>query len=378
MNESARLAEAVARAWSSGYPAAEDRARVQPALLAGLRRLELASPPDGGPARDEILTVIATAPELAEAVRSELEQVEASETEPDERGTDERGTDVGQPARHVRQCLVEVMYATDRRPAQRQAFGGERGELTVGAAAVTLADDPRMGQLPKPRPWFLRFGRDQRGSLRLMDLAGSGDPVGWTRELADRLQRTPEPDVLVFVHGYNVSFDDAVRRTAQIAYDLDFKGVPFLYSWPSEGATLRYLVDSDNAEWSWEHFVTLLRGLLVDAGARRVHVVAHSMGNRLLTMALTALDTSILPPGAGRLGQIVFAAPMSTRPCSPSGPADGSGTPSGSRCTSPIGTSPSTRRDGWPGTREPARVGRTCWSWTGSTRSTPASWTPDC
>ncbi len=38
------------------------------------------------------------------------------------------------------------------------------------------------------------------------------------------------------MHGYNTSFDNALYRTAQIAYDLDFDGATFLYSWPSGGA----------------------------------------------------------------------------------------------------------------------------------------------
>ena len=40
---------------------------------------------------------------------------------------------------------------------------------------------------------------------------------------------------LVFVHGFNTTFDNALFRTAQIAYDLKFDGAPFVYSWPSQG-----------------------------------------------------------------------------------------------------------------------------------------------
>ena len=39
--------------------------------------------------------------------------------------------------------------------------------------------------------------------------------------------------LLVFVHGYNVDFDNAVRRAGQLAYDLNFDGPTFLFSWPS-------------------------------------------------------------------------------------------------------------------------------------------------
>jgi esterase/lipase superfamily enzyme len=37
------------------------------------------------------------------------------------------------------------------------------------------------------------------------------------------------------VHGYNVSFDDAALRTAQLAYDLTFDCPAAFFSWPSKG-----------------------------------------------------------------------------------------------------------------------------------------------
>ena len=55
-----------------------------------------------------------------------------------------------------------------------------------------------------------------------------------------------------------VSFEDAARRTAQIAHDLGLPLVPMLYSWPSEGAVLRYGTDAANVEWTIPHFTEFL------------------------------------------------------------------------------------------------------------------------
>ena len=52
-----------------------------------------------------------------------------------------------------------------------------------------------------------------------------------TRRVLAALADTP----VVFVHGFNVNFEDAVYRTAQITYDLQFDGAPFLFSWPTSG-----------------------------------------------------------------------------------------------------------------------------------------------
>ena len=51
----------------------------------------------------------------------------------------------------------------------------------------------------------------------------------------------------MLVHGYNNGFDDALYRTAQVAYDLKFDGAPFLYSWPSGSGITSYPYDRDSA-----------------------------------------------------------------------------------------------------------------------------------
>ena len=111
--------------------------------------------------------------------------------------------------------------------------------------------------------------------------------------------------VLVFVHGYNTSFDDALRRGGQLVRDLNFDGPTFVFSWPSLGAMHRYGTDRDNAAASVASFATFLGEVTRAAGTARVHVIAHSMGNRVVLPALVTLA----PDARGRLGEVVFAAP---------------------------------------------------------------------
>jgi len=56
-----------------------------------------------------------------------------------------------------------------------------------------------------------------------------------------------KPGVLLFVHGYNVSFEDAARRTGQLAYDLGFEGPTVFFSWPSRGSVTAYTRRADRA-----------------------------------------------------------------------------------------------------------------------------------
>ncbi len=124
-----------------------------------------------------------------------------------------------------------------------------------------------------------------------------------------QVDSSPEKEAFVFIHGFNVTFDDAAMRTAQIAYDLDFHGAPIFYSWPSQGTVL-YSWDSDAWPTAIPHFKEFLKSVAKNTGAKHIHLIAHSMGNRLLTSVLTDLPKDIGADVARNLfHEIVLAAP---------------------------------------------------------------------
>lgn len=212
-----------------------------------------------------------------------------------------------------RALLVPVMYATDR--AREDApkrdgirYGARRGDLAQGRATVSVPDDRPVGAVTKPRWWRLQFRPDPERDL----VVGPPEPLDadtFAAQVREQLDQGTDREALVFVHGYNVGFPAAVRQAAQIAYDLNFTGVVALYSWASKGAVHDYVADGAAAARAVPHFQDFLRALLTRTGVRRTHVVAHSMGNRVLTAGLAGLDTTALPAGSGRLGHVVFAAP---------------------------------------------------------------------
>jgi esterase/lipase superfamily enzyme len=87
--------------------------------------------------------------------------------------------------------------------------------------------------------------------------------------LRDRIAESKQKEALVFVHGYNVTFEEASRQTAQLAYDLGARGVPILYGWLSQGKLAGYLVDETNVEWTVPHLRDLLAQLAPGLGRRR-------------------------------------------------------------------------------------------------------------
>ena len=114
---------------------------------------------------------------------------------------------------------------------------------------------------------------------------------------------------LIFVHGFNVDFEDSIRRLSQVAFDLEFDGALIAFSWPSLGnpGPASYWVDTKRADASVEHFVRFLDQISQDMPSVTFHVMAHSMGSRILTRALHQI--ALRPQGVKRpkLGEIILA-----------------------------------------------------------------------
>jgi esterase/lipase superfamily enzyme len=116
-------------------------------------------------------------------------------------------------------------------------------------------------------------------------------------------------DLVIFIHGFNVTFEEAARRTAQIAFDYGFQGVPMMFSWPSDGKLLSYPSDREDVTWSITHIEQFFNDVLTKTRAKRVHLIAHSMGNQGL---IGALNTMALRRGRNEtplFENIILAAP---------------------------------------------------------------------
>jgi len=208
-----------------------------------------------------------------------------------------------------------VYFATNRNkqppsesaPADaRQQFGGEvAAETSYGVAVVNFPVQHRKGRLEQ-QSWWQKLDPRKHflvESLQLLSKDGFLSGVG-------------PNDVLLFVHGFNNTFDNAVLQTAQLGYDLEFPGVPVAFSWPSAADLNKYEHDGKQAEKSVDALAQTIRLLSSAAAAQgegpkpKLHVIAHSMGNRLLLSALYELyDKGHFKPGTKYLGQVVLAAP---------------------------------------------------------------------
>jgi esterase/lipase superfamily enzyme len=205
---------------------------------------------------------------------------------------------------------MEVVFATDRNDETRSGdpgatapearFGGKRiaGEMYCGTIRVSLDQN---------RP----VASEAAGFIHLAPFTPTpwgADGAGCGALIADRLKAAAEPDLLLFVHGFNNSFADAVRRAAALAADISYRGLVGIWTWPSVGSAFEYKWDDESVQWTRGHLRTDLKLLAGIAGLRRVHLVAHSMGGRVVLDALEPIA-----PGASgllpELDDLVFAAP---------------------------------------------------------------------
>jgi esterase/lipase superfamily enzyme/acyl carrier protein len=191
----------------------------------------------------------------------------------------------------------KVFFATNRRPTgstdPNTYFNGQRSTLEqgmqYGVCEVTIpVKVHKPGQIEQP--FWSRSERDPKQHIVLKGLK----VLAWNDFLSTINQYVTREngdddwshDAFVFIHGFNVTFDKAVRRTAQIAYDLGFKGAPVLFSWPSDGSRIKYFSDRIDVEWSVLYIKRFLVNLRAETRAKRIHLIAHSMGNQGLLRAL--------------------------------------------------------------------------------------------
>lgn len=205
-------------------------------------------------------------------------------------------------------AAVEVFYATDREPIPSvyPNYGADRSgdkRLRRGRLSVNVPRYKSMSLIERTVAKFLGTGSPQATVTGGTELSEEGFRIEM-----EALRNADKGDALVFIHGFRVTFRDAIYRTAQLTYDLGFTGKPIAFSWPSEGRLDRYGVDETNCDVSIHQLEAFLEELTKLRGLKRIHLVAHSMGNMAL---LGALDRLYIrePKARQRFTHVVLTAP---------------------------------------------------------------------
>jgi esterase/lipase superfamily enzyme len=221
--------------------------------------------------------------------------------------------------------LLFALAACTQAPGKTSASPGN-GDVSVsaisGEPALTVVTTRNPVKAARSSPWFGTERANQASQARVklttpqqssFASVGMGDwgiagveaiPVG------EGLSRgNGRRDVLIYVHGFNQSFETATLDAARLSDGIRFRGETMLFSWPSKGSVTDYIYDRESAMWSRDAFEAMLEQLIADPDVGRINIVAHSMGTMLTVEVLRQLSDRRGAAVAGRFGAIVLAAP---------------------------------------------------------------------
>lgn len=203
---------------------------------------------------------------------------------------------------------MKIFFGTNRQPITKAGITrfnhrinpASPGELRFGTANLNDDGDISIDLFPETSRQGIKVSkRNFFDEAREAMLAGGGR------------------DVLVFIHGYNVSFDEAIKALATMVEGLSKQGkevVPILFSWPSDGSAIpwrSYYSDRDDAAASacalsrgfqkLAHYLKSLtkaelKAKLLNLPApvqlchQKIHLMVHSMGTFALSNALQRIN----------------------------------------------------------------------------------------
>jgi esterase/lipase superfamily enzyme len=222
------------------------------------------------------------------------------------------GSEVLQPVANVpsHTSKVRLLVATTRErgsPEDPDAFTAERSQhLNFAALSVSIPTHHVVGEIewpdknpPDPARHFVTTDRQFLGTDQFLD------------EIRGRARQggAEANSVLVFVHGYNTLYEEAVYWLAQIVHDSGYTGTAVLFSWPSRGKAPLYLADREASTYSRDYFEQALLQMSELPEVHEINILAHSMGNWLAVETLRQAKLSGRGDFNGKLGEVILASP---------------------------------------------------------------------
>lgn len=189
-----------------------------------------------------------------------------------------------------------LLIATTRKPVSgaraKPWYGSERGRLSIARVYLTPPSEERF--------FFPSIGSSDWAIQRVEPLPG---------QVGDLIAEAQERSILVYIHGFRYTFEQAVLDAAHLSDGISFHGDTMAFSWPSKAGLLDYVSDRESAMWSRDAFERVLDTVMLSPAQSRVHLVAHSMGTMLTLEALRQLYARYGDAAADKIGAVVFASP---------------------------------------------------------------------
>jgi len=212
---------------------------------------------------------------------------------------------------------IQLFYATNRNredsKGNRQNYGDEEtAELKYGVCEVDIPTGHQQGELERPGRFMKVLWRktEKPDDHFIITEVNELEADDFWHDFRQKLNYKYSQQALLFVHGYRNTFDDAAYRTAQLAWDLQFEGYTGFYSWPSAGTLLPYAADGAAARSSAPFLKAFITQVCDMTGIEQLHIIAHSMGGLVLTLALKDLTSEpYRAETLGKIHQLILGAP---------------------------------------------------------------------
>lgn len=202
---------------------------------------------------------------------------------------------------------VDLLVATTRAPSEEPGvlFSGERGSGLV-LRDITVSIPPEKNREVGQVQWPKKLPADPLREFATVSVT----PVENARQGRAWLARNLPANrrVLVFVHGFNNRYEDAVYRFAQIVHDSRTDAAAVVFTWPSRASIFDYSYDKESTNYSRDALEDLLRAAIDTPSVGEITVMAHSMGTWLAveTLRQMAIREGRVPK---KIQQVILASP---------------------------------------------------------------------
>ncbi|MEQ8558191.1 MAG: alpha/beta hydrolase [Henriciella sp.] len=214
-------------------------------------------------------------------------------------------------------ALPNMYFVTDRqRVTDGSRFGSERSNtMTFGRVSVTVSGmtpdtyasymlgNQKSSSLPQytlgklddisefpatPLPFSLVGGVIERNRQAISNYRDAS--ASFRQALSAEFEGRNSGRVVLYVHGFNNSFETGTYNLLELWAASGFGSVPIMFSWPTQqSSVLNYFEDTQDGAFSVYHLKETFRLIASTPGLKSVTVVAHSHGASIATSALREL-----------------------------------------------------------------------------------------
>ncbi|HKO67919.1 MAG TPA: alpha/beta hydrolase [Burkholderiaceae bacterium] len=221
----------------------------------------------------------------------------------------------------LKSTQVPVFFATTRAATQGpEHFGNDSARLTLGIAQVRLGEPGWSWDQLVESDRTSTVDKARNGAVESVEILGratdeaalSKAERAFVAAIDAQLARIQNPELVFYVHGYRVTFDEVAVQMGSFAHYLGQQAT-VTFQWPTGTMFWNYLTDCPRAQRYIPDIERML-ALLAQTKAQHINVLAYSCGSPLLASALDrlrarhpALDHDALQ-SRYRLGNVIFVA----------------------------------------------------------------------